>query len=92
MPFLLQFEHLRVDLAAGLAGNGVAAHLFEVLDKFLGAEVGVVLAVGHRMVGHGVVDGDARVLNKKGVTSNLSIDIIIGLNYQIESILQMNCL
>lgn len=79
MPLLLQLEHLRVDLAAGLAGDQVAAHLFEVLDEFLGAEVGVVLAVGHRVVGHGVVDGDAGVLNQKGLTSNLSIDIIIAL-------------
>lgn len=79
MSLLLQFQDLRVDLAAGLAGDQVTTHLLEVLDELLGAEVGVVLAVGHGVVGHGVVDRDAGVLNKKGITSNLSIDIIIAL-------------
>jgi len=70
--FISDFEDAGADFLAVFAGDYVA-NLFEVVDELFGAVVGVVLGVGERVVGEGVVDGDAVELTKTQLTSSLSM-------------------
>jgi hypothetical protein len=76
MSLILQLQDLGVDLSADAAGDDVS-HFLEVLQKLLDAVVGVLLADEHGVVGDGVVDGDARVLNGQIGTSDLSMQLYI---------------
>ena len=69
---VLDLEDAIVDVAAGLFADD-AANPAKMLHEVLGALVGVVLRVGHGVVGKRVDDGDSGVLNRPPLTVVLSM-------------------
>jgi hypothetical protein len=76
VSLILQTQDFGVDLAADAARDDVS-DLLKVLEELLDAVVGVFLAEEHGVVGDGVVDWDARVLNGQYFTYALSMQLYI---------------
>ena len=69
---VLDLEDAIVDVAAGFFVDD-AANPAKMFHKVLGALVGIILGVGHGVVGERVDDGDSGVLNRPPLTVVLSM-------------------